>query len=169
MGPVLSVFNNTSSLLLKALSNLPIVETLMWLGFKTTLHLPSWSTRALAVLMCNSSFIGEYAFFVVNFFSGFSKTHKLSYKQLARIISNEPGGGSLQSIIHWKQFTMNEKIKYFDYGKTKNLEIYNRETPPEYNFHKIMNINFHKLVFIGTSDVFMKHSLISREYYNKNA
>lgn len=32
-----------------------------------------------------------------------------------------------------------------------------------------MNIEFHKLVFIGTSDVIMKHSLLSQEYFNKNS
>ena len=72
LGPVLSVFNNTSSFLLKLITNFKLLEFLLYLGFKCTLHLPVWSTRALGCLMCNSTIIGEFSFSVVNLFCGFS-------------------------------------------------------------------------------------------------
>ena len=73
------------------------------------------------------------------------------------------------NILHWKQFAMGEKMKFFNYSKEKNMELYGKEVSPEYNLHKIMNLSFRKLVFIGTADVIMKHSLLSKEYFNKNS
>lgn len=121
LGPVLSIYHNQSSILLKTITKFPIIELCINLGFKTILHLPNWSTRCFGLLVCNYDFIGDLSFCIVNLFCGFPKKNKLSYKQIARVFANEPGGCSLVNMLQWKQFGLQERIRRFDYGVKGNL------------------------------------------------
>ena len=165
LGPILSIYNNKSSFVIQMITKIPLIEFLLKLGFKSALVLPQWSSRLTGVLMCNSKMAAEFAMWVVNIFCGFPKTNKLTHRQLARVIANEPGGCALTNILQWKQFGSQERMRYFDYGRCKNLEIYKQEVPPEYQLHKIMEYRFSKCIFIGSVDVMMKHCLLSLKYF----
>eukprot|EP01097_Dermamoeba_algensis_P000137 TRINITY_DN1049_c0_g1_i1.p1 TRINITY_DN1049_c0_g1~~TRINITY_DN1049_c0_g1_i1.p1 ORF type:complete len:142 (-),score=42.02 TRINITY_DN1049_c0_g1_i1:28-453(-) len=48
--------------------------------------------------------------------------------------AHEPGGTSVQNIIHWAQLVRSKKFQKFDYGREENKKRYGQDTPPEYPF-----------------------------------
>jgi len=67
-----------------------------------------------------------------------------------------PGGTSLKNFRHWVQTLLNKKFAHFDYGKEKNLILYNQEEPPEYNFHFFKNYTVRSLITFSNADPFSK-------------
>lgn len=48
-----------------------------------------------------------------------------------------PAGTSTHNMARYGQSTQTEKFQKFDYGKTKNIEVYNSEHPPSYNLSAV--------------------------------
>jgi pimeloyl-ACP methyl ester carboxylesterase len=49
------------------------------------------------------------------------------------IAAHEPGGTSVQNMIHWLQMVRSDLYQMFDYGAIENQKIYGQNTPPIYN------------------------------------
>lgn len=62
---------------------------------------------------------------------------------------HQPGGSSVKNVIHWLQIIGSDKIRHFDYGHSKNLEIYGQTIAPEYNFEILKNMTID--IFITSS------------------
>jgi len=70
------------------------------------------------------------------------------------LVRNEPGGTSLQNMLHWYQMSETSEFKKYDHGIVKNLEIYGQEYPPFYDLD-IMTENIRKIptfLIHGTKD-----------------
>lgn len=52
------------------------------------------------------------------------------------IVGHSSAGVSLKNFVYWGQIAENG-FREYDYGKEKNLKIYGRETPPEFNLNKV--------------------------------
>ncbi|XP_022238776.1 gastric triacylglycerol lipase-like isoform X2 [Limulus polyphemus] len=52
-------------------------------------------------------------------------------------ISHNPAGTSTQNIVHFAQLVNSKKLVKYNYGKIKNMELYNQTDPPEYLLEKI--------------------------------
>lgn len=48
----------------------------------------------------------------------------ISLVRLGAILSHEPGGSSIMNIIHWVQMFRKRKLHFYDFGKKRNLEVY---------------------------------------------
>lgn len=48
-----------------------------------------------------------------------------------------PQGASVEEILHYSQLYKSGKFRQFDYGVSKNLEVYGNASPPDYNLRTI--------------------------------
>ena len=73
---------------------------------------------------------------------------------LPKFAKHYPNGCSIKCLSHYGQLSSHHKrypkFQNYDYGKTKNLEIYNSETPPEYD---LSLINVPVRGFVAIDDV----------------
>ncbi|XP_036324379.1 lipase 3-like [Rhagoletis pomonella] len=53
------------------------------------------------------------------------------------LIETHPGGSSSNQGIHFLQLSKSHKFRQFDYGTKKNRQVYNQDTPPDYDLSKI--------------------------------
>ncbi|XP_025265054.1 lipase 3-like [Camponotus floridanus] len=70
----------------------------------------------------------------VNLFSIiFGYDHEQLDYHLPLILSHFPAGGSFNIGVHYIQLFQSGKFRQYDYGRAKNILIYNSIEPPEYN------------------------------------
>jgi lysosomal acid lipase/cholesteryl ester hydrolase len=53
------------------------------------------------------------------------------------IMGHFPAGTSTKTVLHYVQLVKSGNFQKYDYGKTKNLEIYGEKEPPHYNLTAI--------------------------------
>jgi lysosomal acid lipase/cholesteryl ester hydrolase len=70
--------------------------------------------------------------------------------RLAQYFSHIPAGTSVHNVQHWAQLIRSKSFRKFDYGESVNLQMYHRQTPPEYN---LGNMKFKTFVAYGGKDV----------------
>jgi len=68
--------------------------------------------------------------------AGFN-TDQLNTTMLPVILGHTPAGASAHTVVHYAQGVNSGLFRQFNHGKAKNLELYGRETPPEYDWTKI--------------------------------
>ena len=100
------------------------------------------------------SFINRYANCLTNYFIGLlSDSNSKKYNDqnsLSVYLKHYPCGTSLNCLIHYIQIIKAKKFIHFDYGKDKNIQIYNQEEPPEYDLSKIKDIPI--MIISGEND-----------------
>ena len=124
MGTVISLEGVDNHQVIKYLDKFKGVEFLKVLGFKTILSLPDYITKPVGVLIYNTKFYFSLFFGIVNILCGTPNKNKIDLDRLGVIISHEPGGASIHNVLQWIQFYRHGKMKKFDHGKKKNMEIY---------------------------------------------
>lgn len=68
--------------------------------------------------------------------SGFSPDN-LNVSRMGVYSHEYPGGTSMKNMVHWLQGVRSGEFKKFDYGSTKNVQVYGRPTPPPYQLGRI--------------------------------
>lgn len=61
-----------------------------------------------------------------------------------------PMGSSAQQIRHFGQLVKNSEFRYFDYGKSKNIEQYGQSKPPLVDIREITEVPV--AMFVGRQD-----------------
>ncbi|XP_025265032.1 lipase 3-like [Camponotus floridanus] len=100
----------------------------------------------------------------VNLFSIlFGYDHEqFDYHLLPLILSHFPAGGSFNIGVHYIQLFQSGKFRQYDYGRAKNILIYNSIEPPEYN---LTNITIPIALFYGPGDLLDNTMHIRRLYH----
>ncbi|KAL7287740.1 hypothetical protein TKK_0018123 [Trichogramma kaykai] len=62
---------------------------------------------------------------------------QFNYTLLPVILSHSPAGASTKTLIHYGQEIKSGNFQRYDYGKNKNLQIYNSTVPPQYDLSKV--------------------------------
>ncbi|EGG23596.1 hypothetical protein DFA_05730 [Cavenderia fasciculata] len=75
-------------------------------------------------------------------------TANINSTRLPVYMSHEPGGTSVQNVLHWSQ-AVKTGYQKFDYGTKGNLAHYGQATPPQYN---ISAFNAPVIIFYGSND-----------------
>ncbi|CAH8624897.1 unnamed protein product [Schistosoma haematobium] len=52
-------------------------------------------------------------------------------------VAHTPAGTSVQNMVHYCQGIVTDRFQKYDYGPTKNLQIYNQSYPPLYNISQL--------------------------------
>nr|XP_012138723.1 PREDICTED: lipase 3-like isoform X2 [Megachile rotundata] len=93
--------------------------------------------KFLAKYMCYVDFLEEKicanSIFVI---VGFDQA-QFNYTLLPVILNHTPAGTSSKTLVHYAQEIQSGYFRQFDYGKEKNLQIYNSTVPPKYDLSKI--------------------------------
>jgi hypothetical protein len=109
-------------MVLKALSKLYLVEIYKSIGFKKVLVLPKMLSKAVGVLLYNSVTHFKIMMGFIGVFCGFSVKNKIPESLFGVIIAHEPGGASVNNVLHWIQcYRQGGKMHRFNYGPDKNL------------------------------------------------
>ncbi|KAJ9598709.1 hypothetical protein L9F63_010619, partial [Diploptera punctata] len=64
-------------------------------------------------------------------------TEQLNMTLLPVFMSHMAAGTSVKSVLHFAQVYNSGEFKNFDYGPTKNMDLYKQNKPPEYELEKI--------------------------------
>ncbi|GAB1867626.1 Lipase [Camponotus japonicus] len=87
---------------------------------------------------------------------------QFDYHLLPLIMSHFPAGGSFDTMVHYAQILQSGKFRQYDYGRAKNILIYNSIEPPEYN---LTNITIPIALFYGPGDLLDNIMHIRRLYH----
>ncbi|KAL6431842.1 hypothetical protein ACFW04_007361 [Cataglyphis niger] len=74
---------------------------------------------------------------------------KIYQNLLPVILNHDPAGASAKTILHYIQGYQSGKFRQYDYGREKNLLIYNSPEPPDYD---LTNITVPIALFYGPGD-----------------
>lgn len=102
----------------------------------------------LAKDVCNdySDILCENILFILG---GFDKTH-LNQTRIPVYVAHNPGGTSVQNILHFAQGVNTDAFQMFDYGSAnENMAHYGQPTPPQYN---LANFNVPVVTYTGNRD-----------------
>ncbi|PSN49939.1 Lipase 1 [Blattella germanica] len=58
-------------------------------------------------------------------------------KRLTVMLTHTPAGCSTRQVTHFAQAAVSGEFKQFDFGTSKNIDVYGQETPPMYDFSKV--------------------------------
>ncbi|GAB1860472.1 Lipase [Camponotus japonicus] len=87
---------------------------------------------------------------------------QFSYHLLPLIMGHFPAGNSFNMIAHYMQIIQSGKFRQYDYGRAKNILIYNSVEPPDYD---LVNITIPIALFYGPGDLLDNIMDIRRLYH----
>ncbi|KYN08589.1 PREDICTED: lipase 3-like [Cyphomyrmex costatus] len=97
----------------------------------------SFIIQLMGKLVCDMTFIQEKICTNLLFLIlGFDR-EQFNINLMPSILSNYPAGTSTKTLVHFAQGHNSGKFRQYDYGCTKNLQIYNTPEPPDYNLANI--------------------------------
>ncbi|XP_029167695.1 lipase 1-like [Nylanderia fulva] len=65
-------------------------------------------------------------------------SEQFNYTLLPLIMKHDPAGSSVKTLLHYIQTFQSRKFREYDYGREKNLMMYNSVEPPDYDLSEIM-------------------------------
>ncbi|KYM84892.1 Lipase 3 [Atta colombica] len=110
---------------------------------------------------CEVNYVEEVCTNIIFLICGFDE-EQFNYTLLPMILSHDPAGASTKTLIHFGQEIESGKFRQFDYGREKNLLIYNATEPPDYN---LTNIKVPIGLFYADND-WLADSLDVKKLYN---
>ncbi|CAH0547938.1 unnamed protein product [Brassicogethes aeneus] len=97
--------------------------------------------------------------YVWEMFNGESEV--TDFKQVIEFLPTLPAGSSIKQIAHFSQNINSKSFRHFDYGAEKNLKIYNKTVPPEYN---VKGMDLPIYIFATKSDIYIPIKVIMQQY-----
>ncbi|XP_067204975.1 lipase 3-like isoform X2 [Linepithema humile] len=91
----------------------------------------------LARVGCNVDlFTQQICGIIVFLINGFND-EQFDYPLLPMLLAHFPSGTSVKTIAHFVQGVSSNKFRAYDYGREKNMQIYNATIPPDYDLSRI--------------------------------
>nr|XP_056705583.1 lysosomal acid lipase/cholesteryl ester hydrolase-like [Euleptes europaea] len=88
------------------------------------------SVRDTVFKLCDTVFMKKICLYL--FSSGGLNTANTNMSRADVYLSHLPDGGSVKTILHWRQVSASGLFRYFDYG-SENQAKYNQSFPPSYH------------------------------------
>ncbi|XP_072761541.1 lipase 3-like [Anoplolepis gracilipes] len=105
--------------------------------------------RFLSKYGCEPNFTNQKLCADLIFFICGYDYEQFNYTLLSVILSHDPAGSSAKTIAHYAQEVISGKFRQYDYGRDKNILMYNSPEPPDYN---LTNITIPIALFYGLND-----------------
>ncbi|EFN66669.1 Lipase 3 [Camponotus floridanus] len=93
--------------------------------------------RFLARNICNDNIIAKIIYFNLLFMLVGDDPKQFSYSLLPVILNHYPTSASVKTLLHYAQIFESGKFRKYDYGRMKNLFIYNSTEQPNYDLSNI--------------------------------
>eukprot|EP01133_Synstelium_polycarpum_P019085 gene19085-22852_t len=143
LAPVVQV-THCSSTLLDFFAKYDLADIFEVLGDKSFLADTPLLQKLLPYICGNEPMICQNSLALI---MGWDTTN-INNTRLPVIMAHEPGGTSVQNIIHWSQ-AKNHGYKKFDYGPIGNIKHYGQMTTPSYN---ISDFSAPLIIYYGGND-----------------
>ncbi|KAL6431836.1 hypothetical protein ACFW04_007361 [Cataglyphis niger] len=105
--------------------------------------------RFLSKYGCDQNFVEKEICALLIFTICGYDPEQFDYNLLPVILNHDPAGASAKTILHYIQGYQSGKFRQYDYGREKNLLIYNSPEPPDYD---LTNITVPIALFYGPGD-----------------
>lgn len=128
LAPVAFV-GSTTSLLLKIIAGLKVGDIIALFGGKEFL-VNDWLIREISKI-CPA--LGKTCGSLLEIFCGDGNPANTNSSQIPTILRYDPGGTSVNNMIHWQQNVNRNDFAAHDYGSSANMQKYGQSTPPVYN------------------------------------
>jgi lysosomal acid lipase/cholesteryl ester hydrolase len=145
MAPVAYVGHSTS-LLLKVIADLDTAEIIKFLGFKEFLD-NDWLVRQISKVCPDVGHLCQDALDLVFGHGNPSNRNDTQYQQILRY---DPGGTSVNNMLHWSQELTRGTYEMHDYGRATNEQKYHQATPPAYRLDQMTGPP--TAIFAGSND-----------------
>jgi pimeloyl-ACP methyl ester carboxylesterase len=157
LGTIVSLSGVTENKPMNLLARIYFFELLQFMGFSKLLLISRWMSQAIGVTMYNSGLHLQMVMRGIKQLVGCNgKT--IPEHMIGVIFTHEPGGGSVNNVLHWMQcFRSKKRFRKFCYGRKKNLQLYGDETPPEYCLSHLKELPFPCFLFRGEKDGLASH------------
>jgi lysosomal acid lipase/cholesteryl ester hydrolase len=157
MGSIVSLRSLVDNVAMNFLSRMYIFELLQLLGFSKVLLISRWMSQAIGVLLYNSAFHTRLITRGMQHLIG-RNNDLIPPSMVGLIFTHEPGGASLNNLLHWMQcFRSRKTFSKFCFGRRRNLQVYGMEQPPEYCLQHLKTLPFASLLFRGEKDGLASH------------
>lgn len=137
---------HTTSFLIKLLADLDVDELFKIFGVKTFLS-NDWLLRQIAA-WCGD--LGQICPDILDIIVGDGNPANVNQSQIDTILRYDPGGTSVNNMVHWAQEVRSGLFQAHDYGSAQNLAFYNSSSAPVYNLSKMTGPP--TVIFSGTND-----------------
>lgn len=144
LGPVTNL-NNMSSKFLTIIAKTRLDEMLYFMGMREFLQSKK-SVSEFSTILCDKLHI--ICSGILELISDADREDD-DKEKFGVFLGHFPSGTSLKDLTHFAQAVRDKTFAHFDYGTTKNVQIYGVEKPPSYDLSKIRN----KIcLFVGKND-----------------
>jgi len=147
LSPVLYV-KNAPGTFEKIMAWLPAIDALYHTGFGNFWTFPGLSSLNEWIIKLFPRILP----FAVQLIAGSTKNQTLDLDRMSFLAASEPGGTSVQNLMHWMQLVRNGGFSKFDYGKAKNLEKYGTTEAPSYEVKNLGKISFPLYLLVAKCD-----------------
>ncbi|CAI2370342.1 unnamed protein product [Moneuplotes crassus] len=160
LGPVIYV-DNIRSPIFALLKNTSLINLLEWLGINNVLL---WPTIVNVTLKSIVRPLRKSILRFIQMIVGMKEEISVDLSRMPVMGRHEPGGSSLQNMLHWMQIMNSKEFRRYDYGKEENIKIYGQEAPPLYDFEVLKeNVkDLDMLLFRGEID-----ALVTQEDFER--
>jgi len=160
IGPAVFVNPQGAFLVEKIAHTIPIFDYMYSLGLGYFWVLPD-NIRALTETFCrNNPSVFQT---IIDPIAGQTSRNKFDLTRWPSFCTKMPGGTSTKNLIHWMQIIRSGgKFQMFDYGESKNQQIYNQDTPPLYNIENLKKISVPTLILYGTKDALITQDSVQK-------
>ncbi|XP_054839743.1 lysosomal acid lipase/cholesteryl ester hydrolase-like isoform X2 [Eublepharis macularius] len=93
------------------------------------------SVRETIFKICNRALMMKFCLSVLS--SGGFNAENTNMSRTDIYLSRIPDGGSVKTLLHWRQISKSGLFRYFDYG-SENQAKYNQSSPPSYNLQDMI-------------------------------
>lgn len=115
------------------------------------LYLPNVSKIAAEFI----HFFPRLTWNIIETICGFDSTYHIDLGMLPMMGRNDVGGTSTKNLMHWMQNFRTGHFAEYDYGSSKNLQLYSSNKPKDYDLVSMKKnlANTRILLFTGENDV----------------
>lgn len=106
-------------------------------------------SQEFLAFLCHYSWFAEYVCGTGEALFDSFHPGSITNETLQVLFGHFPAGTSVHNMARYGQSMQSQKFEKFDYGKTKNLELYGSSRPPEYN---LSAVTLPVMVLYGESD-----------------
>ncbi|CAH2056966.1 unnamed protein product, partial [Iphiclides podalirius] len=106
-------------------------------------------SQEFLAFFCQFSWLTEYVCGIGEALFDSFHPGSIRNETLRTLFGHFPAGTSVHNLVRYGQSMRSAKFEKFDYGKTKNLEVYGSSRPPEYN---LSAVTLPVMVLYGESD-----------------
>uniref|UniRef100_A0A7S1QCE9 Lipase n=1 Tax=Neobodo designis TaxID=312471 RepID=A0A7S1QCE9_NEODS len=145
LAPVAYVGHSTS-LLLRIIADLDAGQIIEFLGFKEFL-VNDWLLRQISKVCPD---VGHLCQDALDLVFGHGNPANRNDTQYAQILRYDPGGTSVNNMLHWVQELKRDTYAMHDYGRATNEQKYHQATAPSYHLSQMTKPP--TALFAGTSD-----------------